>query len=71
MNYGRNGRANKVKAVYNELNMDKVYKDFAASKHLNILAKIERQASEGKLPKELFLEFENRIYLPQIETSKL
>ena len=72
-NYGKTELefANKVKAVYSELNMDQVYKNFASSKHLKILSKIEKHASEGKLPNELFLEFVNRVYLPQIQTSCL
>jgi len=51
-----------VKALYRELNLERVYKDYEESSYQRLVALVDKGAEEGNLPKQLFLEFASRIY---------
>ena len=54
--------AEKVKQIYRELNLEQVYRDYEESSYASLMELIERESATANLPKELFVEFANRIY---------
>jgi farnesyl diphosphate synthase len=50
----------KVKALYKELNLEQVYKDYEEQSYKDLMVSIETEA--GSLPQGMFVEFANRIY---------
>ena len=64
-NYGRKEPpecAQRVKELYRELDIRKVYLDYEESSYRELMALIEEQAAAASLPKGMFVEFANRIY---------
>ena len=61
-NYGVKSSAasQKVKALYRELNLQKLYQDCEEESYKNILELISQKSAN--LPKEMFLEFVTKIY---------
>ncbi|CAI8001760.1 Farnesyl pyrophosphate synthase [Geodia barretti] len=61
-NYARRDPAcvQKVKALYKELNLEQVYKDYEEQSYKDLMVSIETEA--GSLPQGMFVEFANRIY---------
>ena len=54
--------AQRVKTLYRELEIERVYKEYEEASYKEIVGLIEKEAEPAGLPKELFLEFANRIY---------
>lgn len=50
----------KVKALYKELNLEKLYQDFEEKSHTKLMAMIEEKS--GSLPKAIFTDFAAKIY---------
>ena len=64
-NYGRRSPsecAQRVKELYKELNIEKVYTDHEESSYQTLMKVIDEQAAAVSLPKGMFVEFANRIY---------
>ena len=64
-NYGRKEPpecAQRVKELYRELDLQKVYAEYEASSYQKLMGLIEEQAAAASLPKGLFVEYANRIY---------
>ena len=61
-NYGKpeEEKVQKVKELYKDLDLEKAFQDFEESSYGEILLMID--AYHGKLPKELFIAFTNKIY---------
>lgn len=61
-NYARNNPecVQKVKALYRELDLEQVYRDYEEESYQRLMGLIEREA--GTLPTAMFMEFANRIY---------
>ncbi len=51
-----------MKTLYRELNLEAVYRDYEGASYQKLLGMVEKEAVEVGLPKQLFLEFANRIY---------
>lgn len=54
--------AQKVKELYRELDLKKVYLDYEESSYQKLMDLIEEQATAASLPKGMFVEYANRIY---------
>ena len=61
-NYGKPEaeRVQKVKKLYNDLDLQQAFMDFEESSYSEILSLID--SYHGKLPKDLFIAFTNKIY---------
>ena len=61
-NYGKpdEEKVQRVKKLYNDLDLEKAFQDFEESSYTEILSLID--AYHGKLPKDLFIAFTNKIY---------
>ena len=61
-NYGKpdEEKVQRVKKLYNDLDLEKAFQDFEDCSYTEILALID--AYHGKLPKDLFIAFTNKIY---------
>lgn len=54
--------AQRVKTLYQELKLEQVYKEYEESSYQKLVLMVEEGATKANLPKQLFLEFANRIY---------
>lgn len=61
-NYGKHDeeKVQRIKQLYNDLDLEKAFQDFEESSYTKILSLID--AYHGKLPKDLFIAFTNKIY---------
>ena len=50
----------RVKQLYRDLNLERVFTDFEETSYKEILSLID--TNHGNLPKELFIAFTNKIY---------
>ena len=62
-NYGQKDEAkvNKVKQVFNELNIEKVYQDYEEQSYTRI-QQLVLKVNDDILPRKMFLDFMDRIY---------
>ena len=54
---------NKVKALYKELDLEKAYKQYEESSYQDLIKLINK--SSCKVPREVFVDFANKIYKRQ------
>ena len=64
MNYGKNDPecVKKVKQLYNELQLQQVYIDYEEQSYQDLMITIDKELQQTNLPKQLFVEFADRIY---------
>lgn len=54
--------AERVKTLYRELGLEQLYRDYEKSSYEKLAGMVDKVATEAGLPRELFLEFADRIY---------
>lgn len=64
LNYGKNDPecVKKVKQLYNELQLQQVYIDYEEQSYQDLMITIDKELQQTNLPKQLFVEFADRIY---------